>query len=66
MTVADFEECCVCGSHTGRAGRGDDSIYCDDCDMGPFCEGCWHQHEAAHDVAPPDLEDYGPDNEYPC
>jgi hypothetical protein len=39
-----YEECAVCGDATGRAGRGDDSIYCDDCDDGPFCLDCWKQH----------------------
>ena len=38
------ETCCECGCATGRAGRGDDSMYCDDCDAGPFCEDCYAAH----------------------
>ena len=33
------EYCCECGSPTGKAGRGEDSLYIDD--QGPFCEGCY-------------------------
>jgi hypothetical protein len=39
-----METCCDCGGRTGRAGRGDDSIYCDQCDEGPFCSECWKLH----------------------
>ncbi len=38
-----LEECYVCGKYTGRAGRADDSIYCE-CGAGPFCEECWDGH----------------------
>jgi hypothetical protein len=38
-----YEYCFLCGEPTGRAGKGDDSIYCVRGD-GPFCEECWHQH----------------------
>ncbi len=34
------EECCKCGEYTGRAGRGEDSLY--DEDDGPFCPECWN------------------------
>lgn len=37
------ELCGLCGEPTGRAGQGDDSIYCG-CDAGPFCERCWFGH----------------------
>jgi hypothetical protein len=33
-----FEICCHCGNETGRAGRGEDSIYAGD--LGPFCPDC--------------------------
>ncbi len=36
------EECHRCGAYTGRAGRGDDSIYCDH--EGPWCEECIKTH----------------------
>jgi len=36
----ELEECCRCGEPTGNAGRGDGSIYCDECDTGPFCAEC--------------------------
>lgn len=34
-----LEYCFRCGDPTGRAGRGDDSIYIGD--EGPFCEECY-------------------------
>ena len=37
-------ECCItCGSHTGKAGRDEDSIYIETLgdDIGPLCEGCY-------------------------
>lgn len=40
-----FETCCRCESSTGRAGRGEDSIYCPTCDTGPFCEECAAGHD---------------------
>ena len=46
-----YEYCTVCSSRTGRAGRGEDSIYCDECEeargleVGPFCEECWENHK---------------------
>ena len=36
--IQNIEYCCKCGKATGRAGRGDDSIYIGD--NGPFCEEC--------------------------
>ena len=35
-----LEYCCQCGEPTGRAGRGDDSLYADD-DSGPYCSECF-------------------------
>ena len=39
----------MCDDTTGRAGRGEDSIYCDICEeydkpSGPFCPDCWDGH----------------------
>ena len=39
-----LEYCCECGRPTGRAGRGDDSLFTED--GGPFCEECWHKSDA--------------------
>lgn len=44
------EFCACCGEPTGRAGRHEDSIYCDKetggaCEAGPFCWPCWNEHE---------------------
>lgn len=36
---ATLERCSLCDEFTGRAGRGEDSIYLED-DTGPFCEEC--------------------------
>lgn len=35
------EYCCECGELTGRAGRGEDSLY--DEDQGPYCPECWEE-----------------------
>lgn len=35
-----LEYCCACGKPTGRAGRGEDSLYTDDGE-GPFCVECF-------------------------
>jgi hypothetical protein len=35
-----YETCSECGEDTGRAGRGDDSIFTDD-GVGPLCTQCW-------------------------
>ncbi len=34
------EECMVCHEPTGKAGRGEDSLYTPN-GIGPFCEQCW-------------------------
>jgi len=36
------ERCCSCDEPTRR---GEDSIYCDEHDSGPYCEDCWETHE---------------------
>jgi len=39
-----LERCGECSNPTGRAGRGDDSLYTDDGE-GPFCEECWRERK---------------------
>jgi len=39
-----FEQCCECDALTGRVGPGEDSLFCDQCDVGPLCEGCFEEH----------------------
>lgn len=34
------ERCVECDAFTGRAGRGEDSLYFPD-DLGPLCRDCW-------------------------
>jgi len=36
-----LEYCCECGEATGRAGRGEDSLFTDDGE-GPYCAECWN------------------------
>jgi hypothetical protein len=42
------ETCCECGKATGRAGTADDSLFCGQCDGGPFCLDCWYEHPCEH------------------
>lgn len=42
MITKTLEYCFVCSAPTGRAGRGDDSIY-DENGEGPYCLDCWHE-----------------------
>lgn len=35
----NYEHCCECDGWTGRAGKGDDSLYAGN--YGPYCEDCW-------------------------
>lgn len=45
MTDKPYELCCECGNPTGRAGRGEDSLYIED--SGPYCVECYeHALEA--------------------
>ena len=37
--MANYEHCCECDCHTGKAGAGDDSLYAGD--YGPLCEECY-------------------------
>ena len=39
------ETCCVCDAPTGRAGRADDSLYCEADDTGPYCDDCYPTRE---------------------
>ena len=41
----ELELCCNCQKATGKAGAGDDSLYCRGCGEGPFCEYCYDVHE---------------------
>ena len=55
MTEQPLERCWHCDEPTGRAGRSDDSIYCEHCHRGPFCSECFDTHEEKQivvDVAP--------------
>ena len=63
-----IERCWICDGPTGRAGRGEDSIYCDECEetaedyVGPFCCDCWETHiEVIHKQSSPDycMGDWG-------
>ena len=46
--MANLEHCCFCGDPTGRAGKGEDSIYLGD--IGPLCESCYQEIEDAIDA----------------
>ena len=35
-----LEYCCECDQPTGRAGKGEDSLFTDN-DEGPYCYECW-------------------------
>ncbi len=50
-TTRPLELCVVCDDPTGRAGRGEDSLYCSVCEeqaahipCGPFCAKCYNGH----------------------
>jgi hypothetical protein len=45
-----LEYCGVCEEPTGNAGRGEDSLFCAGCGVGPFCWGCWQKHGCIHTV----------------
>jgi hypothetical protein len=50
-------ECCfICDDLTGRAGEGEDSLYCDECDKGPYCSNCFRKHHES-DAKVAQLED---------
>ena len=43
--IIGIETCFICNEPTGRAGKGDDSIYAENGD-GPFCLACWKEQQA--------------------
>ena len=51
MNQRPFEYCFLCDEPTGRAGRGDDSLYCDECDTGPYCSSCFDEHHRGNELA---------------
>lgn len=50
MHKVEIEKCIFCDEPTGRAGRDEDSLYCEQCDRGPYCESCWDRHLKAYEV----------------
>lgn len=48
--ASDLERCCECDDPTGRAGRGDDSIYAEVVatgdEIGPLCSECFNRLES--------------------
>lgn len=54
MSCSDYEYCCICGNPTGRAGRGEDSIYAtrllDGDEIGPLCEDCYAELKEAESI----------------
>jgi hypothetical protein len=54
--MPSYEECFICGDLTGRAGQGEDSLYCDECDKGPYCPDCFRKHHES-DVKVTQLEE---------
>ncbi len=52
--MSDLEYCTLCDEPTGRAGRGEDSLYIDFGDgscFGPLCEKCFDENHEANSVA---------------
>jgi len=49
--MKEQEICIACGEATGRAGRGDDSLYCETCDKGPYCLECHYTCENVHSMS---------------
>ena len=43
--MVEHECCCQCFEHTGRAGRGEDSLFTEEGDLGPYCQSCWDDVE---------------------
>jgi len=40
-----YEHCCQCGERTGKAGKGEDSLYLQN-GVGPYCETCFEPFNA--------------------
>ena len=51
--MGSYELCTDCDARTGRAGAGEDSMFCDTHDgAGPFCEECWQtKHSGCEEPA---------------
>lgn len=47
-----LELCFICDEPTERAGKGEDSLYCDECDKGPYCPDCFRMHHESDEIAP--------------
>jgi len=44
MSEQTLEHCCECDALTGKAGRGDGSLYADN-SLGPFCDDCYNREQ---------------------
>jgi hypothetical protein len=44
MAKQSVEMCSVCDQPTGYAGIAEDSLYCEYCGEGPFCDTCYDTH----------------------
>lgn len=52
-TSKQYEICCSCGNRTGRAGKGEDSLYSYSDGRGPFCEDCFSDlHSTEGSICP--------------
>lgn len=49
MAEMTFEHCEQCGELTGRAGRGDDSLFVGD--QGPLCSSCYCEVDRARIIS---------------
>jgi hypothetical protein len=47
MSRKQLETCIICDGATGRAGKGDDSLYCHICEKGPYCDACYYDNVIA-------------------
>ena len=60
-----LERCFICDEPTGKAGRFDDSLYCDLCGEGPFCEDHFATHKCFIDITEFEQDPLGPALEKP-
>ena len=51
-TELRLERCCACDNLSGGGGQADDSLFCDRCGVGPFCDECADTHGCQARVAP--------------
>ena len=56
----NIETCCICDSPTGKAGKGEDSLYSEKGD-GPYCEDCyeWKYGNLSNKLNPAEPPDRG-------